>query len=61
MSNIIYTIKTKVTGIKDLTGVGLGWFVHFEGSHESLYFGEEKPEAQVGDTATIRISFNGRQ
>jgi hypothetical protein len=28
-----------------LTYQKLGWFVHFEGSYESLYVGDEKPES----------------
>lgn len=59
---IVYTIPTRVAGLKQVQVDGeLGWFVLFEGSHEYLGLGEDKPEVEVGDTATIRITFNGRQ
>lgn len=32
-----------------------GWFVQFEGSHEAIHLGNEKPTFEVGDT--IRITF----
>jgi hypothetical protein len=34
----------------------LGWFVRFERSHESLFFGMERPKTEVGRSATIRIT-----
>ena len=33
----------------------LGWFVHFDGSHELLYFGDERPEFEKGDL--VKITF----
>lgn len=33
----------------------LGWFVHFEGSWESLYFGDVKPNFDKGDA--VKITF----
>jgi hypothetical protein len=36
-------------------GIAGGWFVAFEGSHESLYFGENEPDLKVGDD--IEVSF----
>ena len=34
----------------------LGWFVHFEGSYESIYVGEERPRGlEVGDEVDILI------
>lgn len=33
----------------------LGWFVNFEHSHESLYFGDEKPLLAAGDR--VKITF----
>ena len=35
--------------------VNLGWFVTFEGSHESLGFGDTKPQLQVGQQVSIVI------
>lgn len=34
----------------------LGWFVCFERSHESLFFGMDKPKTEVGRPAIIRIT-----
>lgn len=33
----------------------LGWYVQFEGSQEAIFFGDEKPEIEVGDE--FRITF----
>ena len=33
----------------------LGWYIGFEGSHESLYFGKTRPELNTGDR--VRITF----
>lgn len=33
----------------------VGWFVHLEGSHESLYLGTDRPELDSGDPVEIRI------
>lgn len=35
----------------------LGWFVLFDGSHEKLFLGHEKPNIKVGQKATIQITF----
>lgn len=35
----------------------LGWYVHFEGSWESLYMGHEKPDFVKGQK--VEISFKG--
>lgn len=35
-----------------------GWFVSFEGSFESVRFGDEKPPWEVGDT--IDVTFQKR-
>lgn len=35
--------------------VSLGWFVTFEGSFESLYFGKKEPDLKIGDS--IEVSF----
>lgn len=36
---------------------GLGWYVTFEGSRESLFIGWEKPEGIVGSPATITLEW----
>lgn len=33
--------------------VSLGWFVTYEGSHESLHAGSTKPNLKVGDRVLI--------
>jgi hypothetical protein len=52
---ILYRIPTRVKAIHQ----GLnnpGWFAHFEGSHESLFLGPEKPsDLKVGDPVFIDI------
>ena len=35
--------KKNADGEAKLTSETVGWFVHFEGSYESLYVGKEKP------------------
>ena len=39
----IRTIHTVITTVKAVTGTGEDWWVHFEGSRESLAFHGEKP------------------
>lgn len=36
-------------------GASFGWFVRFEGSHESIHMGMEKPEFGKGDH--VKITF----
>ena len=36
----------------------MGWFIGLSGSYEWLHVGVEKPNVQVGQTATVRISFD---
>ena len=71
MSEItIYVIKSHVEDVREhfnkvhVSGSGadavfrnqsLGWYVRFEGSDECLYFGETRPELDVGDK--VKISF----
>lgn len=65
-----YNIFTKITKIEEsfetvhVSGTGplavfekrsLGWFVTFEGSYESLFFGDEKPKLSVGKN--VKITF----
>lgn len=33
-----------------------GWWVRFSGSRERMYAGREKPDVEVGDLVTIRIT-----
>lgn len=51
-TEIKYIIYSKVLEIKQMVDV---WFVHFEGSRESLNLGSEKPAWNVGDT--VKITF----
>lgn len=39
----------------------LGWFVGLERSHEVLFIGTEKPDIEVDQTVTVRITIHGRQ
>lgn len=70
-AKVVYSIDTKVAGIQEefgnewLSGVGQdaifhkyskGWFVHFEGSHEKLFLGKDKPTLEVGDLIEIFIT-----
>lgn len=34
-----------------------GWFVGLDGSYEFLHMGKDRPNVNVGDIATVRISF----
>ena len=49
-----YTVLTKVLEIKWLD-IPKGWFVHFDGSRESINFGSEPPTWTTGDI--IKITF----
>ena len=66
----IYSIFTRITRVEEsfeniqVSGSGdaavftkrsLGWFVTFEGSYESLYFGDEKPTFTEGKR--VKITF----
>jgi hypothetical protein len=35
--------------------ISIGWFIHLEGSWESLFIGYEKPDLNVGDNVIITI------
>jgi len=59
-------MKTKInyvvhTVVKDVTCVPMGrvgrigWFVNFENSHESLFFGYDRPDFAIGEP--IKITF----
>lgn len=61
---LLWRVYTTVVGIKEMNqvvewkedaviGRSLGWFVHFEGSRESIHFGFEKPDIEVGDKFKI--------
>lgn len=66
----VYVIPAKVADVKEhfkqtyVSGSGdetvfksesLGWFVRFKGSDECLYFGDTKPELNIGDK--VKITF----
>ncbi len=65
-----YTVMTEVVNVEEvfkrehISGVGpnevakqvsQGWFVTFSGSRESLYFGDLRPDFQIGDK--VKITF----
>jgi hypothetical protein len=53
-----YIINTEVIAVENRKGMMNGWYVHFEGSHEAVYLGEDKtPPCHVGQTAKITIEF----
>lgn len=69
-ATLAYTIKTKVQHIEErfkdvyVSGVGkdaifskscMGWFIGFEGSHELLHMGYDRPQLWIGDTVEITI------
>lgn len=51
-----YVIFTAVKRMEELAG---GWWVQFDGSWESLYFGDEKPPFHVGNI--IKITFEKQE
>jgi len=53
-----YIVVTRVLEIKWLNHPD-GWYVHFEGSRESLNFGIDRPAWDVGDV--IEISFHKKE
>lgn len=68
--NIAYTVQARIKNLEEKFGrqwvggigkdavyvnVSRGWFINFEGSFESLYFGPDKPHWQEGDE--IKITF----
>lgn len=69
-TTIIYRINTTVRGVSQrteavyVTGQGKeavfsevvkGWYVHFDGSRESIYLGMEKPDLEIGSEVEITI------
>ena len=48
-----YVIFTKVSNMYEYAETG--WFVHFEGSRESIFLGKEKPDLEEGDLIRIGI------
>lgn len=65
VKNLELKKKTLSTEVKDrgkpdavikATVVSVGWFVHFDGSYESLFVGDEKPRGlEIGDEVDILI------
>ena len=52
----VVTHKDKTTDKITSEVIPLGWYVHFEGSYESLCVGDEKPHGlEVGDEVDIII------
>ena len=49
------TWKDQATGEWKQDIRDLGWFVLFDGSHEKMHFGSEKPHLEVGDKIKITI------
>ena len=47
-----YVVYSNVTKVEK---VGLGYFVHFLGSHELIYVGEDVPDMRVGDKVRITM------
>jgi len=69
-AEVVYIINTTVADVEHrfqrlhVAGHGpdsifktqsVGWFVLFEGSHESLYMGQDFPNLTTGDAVEIRI------
>lgn len=54
----LYNIFTSVEDIKQIEG---HWFVHFEGSRESLNFGTDHPGFAKGDKVKITFENQGKQ
>ena len=50
MRFVIYAQIKKLFEVKDQ-----GWFVLFDGSHESLFLGAEKPPLAISDCVRITI------
>jgi len=51
---INYTVLTHVTTVKDLEGK---WFVHFDGSRESIAFGTSAEPAPFNPGDQVKITF----
>jgi hypothetical protein len=51
-TKVRYAIYAKVSTIRESPQ---GWFVHFAGSHESVFLGPEKLDFNVGDK--VKITF----
>lgn len=56
--HICYAIYAKIVSIKWMNNPD-GWFVHFEGSRESLNFGIERPLWSEGQV--VKITFQGQE
>lgn len=65
---VVYTTVEKMEDVKELVRSykneagevitemqSLGWFIKFEGSHESVHFGGDKPPFNLGDK--VKITF----
>lgn len=55
-TRVVRADKNTVTGEVTFTSESIGWFVHFEGSRESLFVGIERPtDLDVGTEVFITI------
>lgn len=56
IEEVFHTIRSEKIGDEVVSQrESLGWFVHFDGSRESIGFGKTQPELAKGDK--IKISF----
>jgi len=54
-------VWTKGVGnLAEFKDISKGWYVGLEGSHEWLHVGDAKPNVDIGDTATVRITFHAK-
>lgn len=51
--SVAYDVKEK--RLEKIRGPSLGWFVHLEGSFESLNFGTKRPDIRPGDYMRISL------
>lgn len=52
------TAKSEAQAVYDM--VDLGYYLHLQGSHESLYVGMEEPEFKTGDRVSVVIAQENR-
>lgn len=55
-----YAVRGRVVdGQAIIDKINLGWYVLFEGSHEKLFLGEDRPQLSAGDKVKILIERQG--
>lgn len=52
MSDTRYIMYSSVKAMREANG---GWYVWLDGSRESIFLGEERPQLEVGDPIKISI------